>query len=86
MRLSKEVDHFSRSCEHLIAEADMGDRKLTDEEILLVEYYCREVLEKVAKRPPSQQPQKNSPGSRQQRSNIPPSETSQGTIRPSALA
>lgn len=29
-------------------------RTLTEEETLLVEFYCREVLKKIVKRPPSQ--------------------------------
>jgi hypothetical protein len=55
MRLKKEVSNFSASSEHLIAEAEMSGRKLTEEETLLIEYYRREVLKKVVKRSPSQQ-------------------------------
>ena len=83
MRLNKEVSSFTASCEHLIAEAEMGSRKLTDEEALLVEYYCREVLKKVVKRPPTQQ-EKDSSGS--SHPNIPPSDPKNRTISPSAIA
>jgi len=71
MRLNKEVSNFSASCEHLICEAETSGRKLTEEETLLIEYYCREVLKKVVKRPPSQQ---QSSGTNQGPSNIPPSD------------
>ena len=53
MRLKKEVSNFSASCEHLMAEVETS-RTLTEEETLLVEFYCREVLKKIVKRPPSQ--------------------------------
>jgi hypothetical protein len=47
MQLTKEVDEFSKSCEHLICEASMsGGRKLTNDEASLIEYYCLEVMEK----------------------------------------
>jgi hypothetical protein len=71
MRLKKEVSNFSASCEHLMHEAETSGRQLTEEEILLIEYYCREVLKKVVKRPPSQQ---RSSGTNQGPSNIPPSD------------
>lgn len=52
MQLTKEVDEFSKSCEHLICEASMsGGRKLTNDEASLIEYYCLEVMEKVLHRP-----------------------------------
>ena len=79
MRLKKEVSNFSASCEHLMAEADMSGRKLTEEETLLIEYYCREVLKKVVKRSPSQQ--EGSPASSQNR-NIPPSDPKNQAIGP----
>jgi hypothetical protein len=82
MRLKKEVSNFSASCEHLMAEAESSGRKLTEEETLLIEYYCREVLKKVVKRPPSRQdasPDNQDPG-------IPPSDRGQHSIRRSALA
>ena len=73
MRLKKEVSNFSASCEHLMAEAETSSRNLTEEEILLIEYYCREILQKVVKRPPSQQG-KDPAGTTQGHSNIPPSD------------
>jgi hypothetical protein len=83
MRLKKEVSHFSASCEHLMAEAEGGSRQLTDEETLLVEYYCREVLKKVVKRPPSQQEKGSSETG--QHSNIPPSDSQNRTLSPSSI-
>lgn len=73
MRLKKEVSNFSASCEHLMAEAEASGRQLTEEETLLVEYYCREVLKKVVKRPPSQQG-KDSSETTHGHSDIPPSD------------
>ena len=81
MRLKKEVSKFSASCEHLMAEAEAGVRKLTDEESLLVEYYCLEVLKKVIKRrPPQQQASAQGDGTH----SIPPSDPKNRTISPSA--
>ena len=79
MRLKKEVSNFSASCEHLLYEAETSGRELTGEEALLVEYYCREVLKKVVKRPPSQ-PEGSSSGS--QHLTIPPSDPKQQAIGP----
>jgi len=80
MRLTKEVSHFSASCEHLMAEAESNARKLTDEETLLIEYYCREVLKKVVKRPaPPQQQQQDSSGS-PRHSNLPQSDPKKQAI------
>jgi hypothetical protein len=81
MRLKKEVSHFSASCEHLMHEAETSGRQLTDEETLLIEYYCREVLKKVVKRPPS--PQQSS-GTNQEHPNIPPSDPKNRTVSPQA--
>jgi len=85
MRLNKEISNFSSACEHLISEAEMGSRKLTEEETLLVEYYCREVLKKVVNRPPSQQQssgtsQQQSSGTSQQHPSVPPSDPSKRTV------
>jgi len=84
MRLNKEVSNFSSSCEHLIAEAETSGRQLTDEETLLVEYYCREVLKKVVKRPPPRHEKDSSEGG--QHRNNPPTDPKNRTISPSALA
>lgn len=77
MRLKKEVSNFASSCEHLMAETDASSRKITEEEALLVEYYCREVLKKVVKRPPSQQ---ESSGTSEGHRNVPSSEPKKQTI------
>jgi len=54
MPLSNEVHKFTRACEHLIAGMAMY-RPLTEDERLLIKYYCNEeVLTKV------DQPQTNS--------------------------
>ena len=47
MRLAQDVHQFTRACEHLIASAALTSRTLTDDEARLVEFYCKEVLEKV---------------------------------------
>jgi hypothetical protein len=73
MRLKKEVSNFSTSCEHLIAETEMRSRTLTEEETLLIEYYCREVLKKVVKRPPPRQEKDPAEGG-QHHPNDPPSD------------
>lgn len=67
-----------------MAEAEANARKLTDEEILLIEYYCREVLKKVVKRPPPQQQQDSS--ATRQHSNLPHSDPKKQAISPSASA
>ena len=77
MRLKNEVSKFAASCEHLMAEAEASGRKISEEEALLVEYYCREVLKKVLKRPPYQQ---ESSGTSQDHHNIPPSDPKNRTI------
>jgi len=43
MPLSNEVHKFTRACEHLIAGMAMY-RPLTEDERLLIKYYCNEVL------------------------------------------
>ena len=53
MPLSNEVHKFTRACEHLIAGMAMF-RPLTEDERLLIKFYCNEVLTKV------DQPQTNS--------------------------
>ena len=85
MRSKKEVSNFSASCEHLMAEADVSGRKLTQEETLLIEYYCLEVLKKVVKRPPSQRQQEGSPGS-SQHPNVLPSDSKHLAVSLSGIA
>ena len=84
MRLKKEVSHFASSCEQLIAEAEACSRTLTDEEALLIEFYCREVLKKVVKRPPSQQ--EGSSGTSQNDPKIPPTPSQEANNRLKAAA
>jgi hypothetical protein len=84
MRLKKEVSNFSASCEHLMAEAEGSNRKLTEEETLLIEYYCLEVLKKIVKRSPSQE-QNGSAGSGQH-SNRPPTDLEHRTVGSPGIA
>jgi hypothetical protein len=46
MQLSNEVHNFARYCERLLSTVAVI-RPLTEEEMRLVEYYCRELLTKV---------------------------------------
>jgi hypothetical protein len=79
MRLNKQVSNFSASCEHLIAEAETSGRQLTEEESLLVEYYCREVLKKVIRRPPSRE-EKHSSETSHGHSDNPPDPTNSSAV------
>ncbi|MDK2745074.1 MAG: hypothetical protein NDI90_19420 [Nitrospira sp. BO4] len=47
MQLAKEVKTFSAACEHILA-AIAQHRPLTQDEALMIEYYCVEILSKVA--------------------------------------
>lgn len=47
MQLAKEVKTFSVACEHILA-AIAQNRPLTHDEALMIEYYCVEILSKVA--------------------------------------
>ncbi len=49
MQLAKEVKSFSVACEHILA-AIAQNRPLTHDEALMIEYYCVEVLAKIAPR------------------------------------
>ncbi|HEU4684379.1 MAG TPA: hypothetical protein VFS39_07745, partial [Nitrospira sp.] len=53
MKLSREVQQFTSCCEHLVAEAEMSGRVLTEDEASLIEYYCRELMTKIVKPPAS---------------------------------
>jgi hypothetical protein len=46
MQLSKDVHSFSSACERLLATGAIY-RPLTQEEVKLIEYYCKELLQKV---------------------------------------
>jgi len=82
MRLKNEVSNFTSACERLMFEADASDRTLREEESILIEYYCREVLKKVVKRSPSQQEKGSSDN---EPPNIPSFDASKRTIGYSAL-
>jgi hypothetical protein len=53
MRLAEEVRKFSSACEHLLAAAATSGRTLTADETRVVEYYCKEVLAKSYRLPPT---------------------------------
>ena len=46
MQLSKDVHTFTSACERLLAAGAIY-RPLTNEEVRLIEYYCKELLQKV---------------------------------------
>ena len=46
MELSKDIHFFSSACERLLATGAVY-RPLTREEIDIIEYYCKELLQKV---------------------------------------
>ncbi|MDK2742215.1 MAG: hypothetical protein H8K03_20325 [Nitrospira sp.] len=47
MQLAQEVKTFSVACEHILA-AIAQNRPLTKDEALMIEYYCVEILSKIA--------------------------------------
>jgi hypothetical protein len=47
MQLAKEVQTFSSACE-LIRSAIAMHRPLTQDEATMIEYYCQEILTKIA--------------------------------------
>lgn len=46
MQLASEVHNFSTACERLLG-AVAKNRPLTEEEIQLIEFYCKEMLNKA---------------------------------------
>ncbi len=46
MQLAEEVRRFSSACERLLATAAESQRHLTEDEIRVIEYYCKEMLTK----------------------------------------
>jgi hypothetical protein len=46
MQLSKDIQSFSSSCERLLATGAVY-RPLTKDEMDIIEYYCKELLQKV---------------------------------------
>ena len=53
MQVSDNVHTFGRACEHLLASVAIH-RPLTEEEVLFVRHYCKELLVKIATHPPEQ--------------------------------
>ena len=51
MELAANVQKFSDSCESLLSSITMH-RPLTEEEVRVIEYYCIELLAKLASRDP----------------------------------
>jgi hypothetical protein len=51
MRLAEDVRKFSSACEQLLATAATSNRTLTEDEARIIQYYCKEVAEKLF--PPS---------------------------------
>lgn len=47
MQLAKEVKTFSSACEHILSAIAMN-RPLTQDEATMIEYYCVEILAKIA--------------------------------------
>ena len=51
MRLAEDVRKFGSACEQLLVTAAESNRTLTEDEARLVQYYCKELAEKLF--PPS---------------------------------
>ena len=51
MRLAEDVHKFGSACERLLASAASSNRILTEDEARIVQYYCKELAEKLF--PPS---------------------------------
>jgi hypothetical protein len=47
MKLTEDVQNFVRVCETLISNVMRGSRTLTPDEGRIVEFYCKELVEKV---------------------------------------
>jgi hypothetical protein len=47
MQLAKEVRTFCSACEHILLAIRLN-RPLTEDEAALVQYYCTEILAKIA--------------------------------------
>jgi hypothetical protein len=46
MQLSKDLNAFTSACERLLAAGAIY-RPLTADEVRLIEYYCKELLQKI---------------------------------------
>jgi hypothetical protein len=53
MQVSDDVHTFGKACEHLLASVAIH-QPLTEEEVLFVRHYCKELLVKIATHPPEQ--------------------------------
>lgn len=51
MQLAQDVHRFGSACEQLLATAATANRTLTEDEARLVQWYCKELAEKLF--PPS---------------------------------
>ena len=51
MKLHQDVQNFVRICETLISNAMRSSRALTEDESMIVKFYCKEVLEKLVPEP-----------------------------------
>jgi hypothetical protein len=48
---SKEIQEYTRACEHLISESMRGRNQFSEEELRLVKYYTDEVVRTVMGKP-----------------------------------
>ena len=47
MQVKNDIQAFGKACEHLLASVAIN-RPLTEEEVLFVRHYCKELLERIA--------------------------------------
>lgn len=50
---SKEIQEYTRACEHLISESMRGQNQYSEDELQLVKYYTGEVVRTVTGNPSS---------------------------------
>ena len=50
---SKEIQDYSRACEHLIGKSFQGSHQFTEQELELLNYYTDEVVKLVKGKPSS---------------------------------
>jgi hypothetical protein len=50
MQMKDDVRAFGNACEHLIASMTIN-RPLTEEEVLFIRHYCKELLERTSEPP-----------------------------------
>ena len=63
MQLSSDLQKFFSGCEHILAAIVTG-RPLTNDETRMIEYYCNEVLNKLARPSPQGKPEQAFPSSK----------------------